>query len=300
MKIFILSILLFLGLPMFSVIAQNKYNITYTRDSFNSITAIHFQAIGKSIPAKTLDIVKENPFNYLPYAKQEARDRMGNSKYYVKNRFLGEFLTANDLSHYREDFKINAKTPVGSLASSAAVWISETGKYHVIAYELILNEGLAGAVTSFIVIDTLGNEVNQLMNIGINANEVVITNDDRYLGFGFGWRDSEEGNVVKDGFRIYDLQKKEKIIEVEEANMGAPFVKHNLMIFGYTSYPNSERRKNNIIYNFDKNKKYSRIFTPLEEGQVIDISTEGYVLKRPGNDIKTLYFTKDFKVEDIK
>ena len=201
----------------------------------------------------------------------------------------------------------NADRKIHFKNSTTSVHVDENTGFTQVKYTLY-NSNEEGSVidfiTTFLVIDTLGNEVNRLADEELHINDTYVTPDGRFLALCTGGMEDMNGSGEEMnghqlyGIRIYDLEGMELIYnkrKLKYINGVSGFEYGDKYIY----YRSNEGEDSNIYFGYYhfidpyERVEYSRLFTIEEDNIIYESSLRKRNRREQANTILTSYsFTK--------
>jgi hypothetical protein len=184
---------------------------------------------------KTYDIIKGNPYNHLK-CKKTGKNELGNYTYELSLEDLNKLIPESYRALYNSDRRLLPEDLCKFYSNSTYYVFMETVGFSVICYCFFvgLPEPVA-AVSSIKVFNNCGNCIFE-NNIKINVNQVVITNNGKYLSISYGGCLDEDGGLMPNGYQIINVKTKNIVIEKQRPSLGGSIVVGNLIIYGYDEY----------------------------------------------------------------
>jgi hypothetical protein len=278
-----------------------KFNIPRAvkllHDTSNNLTKVVFKN------GIEFDLLKNNPFNELNF-KKFAEKYNGNVVYDVKGMKLKEIFPSI-LFHnfnYDEFNGLDSLSKPNALTSSCFISFSEDTTIVCAVYELdaYKHTYLVGTNTQIWIFNNDGSINKKIFIYDANILNQGITNDSKFIFITYGW-DGESVNIIKYGFRIYEISSGKIIVDKKINNNGNNFGAYsidNLIVLGYTTYSLNNEKHHLEIYNLYNNNVYKKDYITgffHIKRDIVKYTTE-YPSK---GDTLILDYNKDFKVEAI-
>jgi len=283
---------------------NSPYQLVYIGNKDNNVyITVNFVDTSTNKVITTFDLPKNNPYNKLNYPSKKGNSIDNTNKTYNFEKVrLDKIVLPEGKLVLKKN--LDRLMPDKGLSAWSFYQASISGKFLVVIYRFYVNwgEDVVGRSDVVYIFDNKGNILHKLENFDTDVSEWAITENGRYFSYGYGDVEDESLDNFSDvGYKILDM-KNNKI--AYEENFGDKYseirtrnVKNMVKI---TCFSINNRY---IFIDFDKNKKYSRIFSNEEDNLWQNITDEGvimYVGNRNSNKLKLLRFKDDFKVEDIK
>ncbi|HLO61020.1 MAG TPA: hypothetical protein VK179_19885 [Bacteroidales bacterium] len=225
----------------------------------------------------TVEVDTNNPFwkKYKEFANPNS-----NVISFPGNKPLSDFISDNGIKNYDRKFE---KPP---LVESAFVPYSRTfksEKWTAVGYTIIYRDedSSLGCESELTVHNSDGEMCFNLKGIEININEIVVTDDGKYVCFSYGI-DDEYGALLNEGYRIYDIGSKKIIAEEKFSgqyyNVHPGSMHNNIKIGMLKDGPNSFY----VIYDFRNSTRYKYEYLPGPDKQLVKITEGGFVFKANG------------------
>ena len=177
--------------------------------------------------------------------------------------------------------------------------------YFAISYILLLydlRDALFGCVSNVYVYDSTGKEVFTKENLLLDAYDIMITDNGKYLAYVFGEDyDDSFGKIVTPGINVYNIENGELIDEILDTSQDTQIIgiaSHKNIISLNINNPN---KKENIIYYYHSNndKRYDIVLTHYKYWSIKEITNEGLIFSS-GKNKSLMKFDKYFNSEDLK
>ncbi|OQX76263.1 MAG: hypothetical protein B6D61_09050 [Bacteroidetes bacterium 4484_249] len=265
--------------------------------------AINFIDIVTEDIIKTFNLVENNPFNKLNYPEIDNKAPDEKNKVYQINDIPIESITLPEGNLVLRQ-KLQNPEQYTELTGSSFYQATVDGDFLVVKYSFYLTSfGMVlGRSDAILIFDSKGNLLHKLNNFDTNVREWALTDNGRYFSYAFGGiLDEWSGPFSDAGYKIIDLQKNEIEYEESFSNQISEIRTRSFDNMIKVSYHSINYLY--ILFDFTKNRKYSRYFTRDEKNLWKRFTKKGleiYVGDRQSNKYKLLSFDSDFKVEEIK
>ena len=251
----------------------------------------------------SFDLVENNPFNKLSYPETDKKAPDEKNKVYQINNIPIENITIPEGNLV---LRQNLENPeqYTKLTGSSFYQATVDGNFFVVNYSFYLTSfGMVlGRGDAVFIFDSRGILLYKLNDFDTNVREWALTENGKYFSYAFGSiLDEWSGTFSDAGYKIIDLQKNE--IAYEES-FSDQF--NEIRTRSFDNMIKVSCHSINylyILFDFTKNRKYSRYFTRDEKNLWKRFTKKGlevYVGDRQSNKYKLLSFDNDFKVEEIK
>lgn len=251
----------------------------------------------------SFNMLENNPFNKLAYPEVNIKAPDEKNKVYQINNVPLENITLPEGKLVLKKQLENSEQYT-ELIGSSFYQATEKGNYLVVKYNFYLTffDIVVGRSDAIFIFDQKGNLLYELNDFDTNVREWALTENGKYFSYATGSSlDEWSGSFCEVGYKIIDLQKNKITYEDN---------------FGYEYSEIRTRSFNNMIkvschsinflyvlFDFSKNKKYSRYFSRDEMNLWKKFTKNGlliYVGNRKSGTYELLSYENDFKVEDIK
>jgi len=261
------------------IYAQNFENIYIDDNGVKKFDHIAFYDEKTREVVNTFDIADNDPFQYLePYSVKINGLRTSNF-----DLFNTKYGTLGSLQPNTENY---AKKNLDKIITRASLIInmphgSLNPNYTAISYTLyIYSDDLVRGFISFLyILDNLGNIYAKIENQNHPFKKFAITNDGKYLVYGFGGVNDEILESLLDAsFIVIDLannnEVKRKTISVLDTIGSIKNYENNIAIVGIT-----QNEKLDIFLNFKENVMYSKLYNRSDRNGLIERTSKGYQFK---------------------
>ncbi|HAF27645.1 MAG TPA: hypothetical protein DCG75_01235 [Bacteroidales bacterium] len=301
MRHFIFLIVTVISINAFSQTEKEQTNKPFTviKDSNNKLKELVFYDTINNFKIKSIDLTENNPYYKKLKLDNTVKTEQSSNLYNVNEASLNSIILPADRKHYHrtikeKDIKINQ-------AMIEEIVYHKLKNKVAVGYTLGLAHDfyMAGVSSEIYIYDYQGNKVNSIINIDVNINRFILTNEGNYLCFSYGVED-ESGIMLKDGFRIYDLKQNKLIvdnkIETTINTIGLYSPVDDLLIVTLNEF----RKQTAIVYDFEKNNIYTRIFSKDEFLKIKSKGKDGYKMVDENGKINLETYLKTFSVEELQ
>lgn len=300
MRYFILLIVTVTSINAFSQNEKEQTNksfsvIKYSNNKLKEL--VFYDTINKTI-IKTIDITENNPYYKKLKMDNSVKTQQRTNLYKVNEVSLNSIILPADRKHY--DRKIGEEDIIVSHAIIQENIYEKSKNKVAVSYSLgLMQDNYTVGVTSEIYIyDKQGNKVNSINN-NLNINRLALTKDGDYLSFSYGAGD-EYGSLLSMGYRIYDLKQNKLIVdnkaETSTSSTGFYSPVEDLLIVTLNAF----RQQTFIVYDFEKNKIYTRVFGKDSYLKIKSKGKNGFMLTNENGEIQLESYMETFKVEELQ
>jgi hypothetical protein len=199
----------------------------------------------------TFDIFKNNPFNNFRY--EVLRDISGMKVYRLNRQEYDEIVPAVLRKNYDPEADSIAKK-LEYLVGDAAIInckVDNPSANPVLAYSFLVydasGELYVGATAYYYILDRHGKIVHISKKLGVNVNEIYISEDNQYVGFNYGAKMNNE--YISCGIRIYDALTDSLIFDMPVMDLETVgFIGSKFVVTEYAYTPTSITTTHNIYY----------------------------------------------------
>lgn len=253
----------------------------------------------------TFDIIKNNPFNDLKYNVIQT-DFWGWKAYSFSKEAYNKLNPYSQRAKYEPETETNANSTdylIGGTYLSSG-FDNHTSNI-VIAYSFLVSDAsdelYIGATSIYFIINRNGKVVKTSKPLGVNINEIVISDDNKYVGFHYG---AEMNNkYIKSGVRIYDVKTDSVIFDyfLEDPTIGY-FVEDKLVCFSRETSQYNENLTYSVYFMDASSKEIGKyVFKNDEWLNIGDFNRDSKGLHFLYNGKQhSLLFNKDFNKIEVK
>lgn len=236
---------------------------------------------------KVIDVAARNPYRKLEY---QFDAKSGEARYRLKENDKISLLN----SFSREGDKDRVMTLRPSLLTALSD-VTQSNSFVVISDHLTLYDesGVIGVKSRAEIYNTDGALMATMPENGDGYFGPVVTDDGRYLGANFGdiAADVDYSMVPSPGFRVYDLNSRTVIYEIQPPGMVHAPVSFGDLIIQVIGQPNN--RLEYYVFRPSERLLFRRVFSVEEIGNFVRFTAEGVTTKVNGTEI-LLRFKGDF------
>ncbi len=283
------------GVTQKAIIESDKNEVFYKHnENGNYIEGIEFKNLGRNTNSVVLNIFSDNPYNKLDFPILEL-DNYGGKIYDLSNANFDRIRTEFSFPNYTLNHKINS-------AQSSAYIYSKGKKFTTISYTLsFYNQSghILGIETFIKIFNSKGEIVGKIHDKETGAYITIITEDGNFVLYQYGGEYGCHNEYLEAGFKIYDTNSGKEIykISTDDKTFGNPYTKDGVIILVERAENGAYRHH---IYDFNKMIKYEKDFYRGHRPKSKDITRNSLKYKNKGNEMITLFYEKDFKIEKLK
>ncbi len=283
---------------------ESPYQLVYEDTiPYSKEVAINFVDTVTQQILNTFNLVENNPFNKPKYPETDEKPQDEKNKVYQITNIPLENI---NLPEGNLVLRKNLENPeqYTELTGSSFYQATVDDNFLVVNYSFYLTSfGMVlGRSDAIFIFESNGNLLHKLNDFDTNVREWALTENGRYFSYAFGSiLDEWSGPFSDAGYKIIDLQKNEIAYEESFVNKF-----NEVRTRSFNNMIKVSCHSINFLYilfDFKKNKKYSRYFTREEKNLWKRFTEDGleiYINNRQSNNFKLLNYENDFKVEDIK
>lgn len=304
-KIFFVTVIISIVI-IYPCLSQNRI-IKYIYDDQNISRPIAI-VFTDSITAEsdTFDIIKNNPFNDLKY-NVIYTDFWGWKSYSFTKEEYNILIPLKQRINYlpeSEDILNETDYLIGGTTLSSG-FDNEVSNV-VLAYSFMAmnsaNDLYIGATGYFFIIDRHGNVIKKSAPLGVDVNEIVISEDNNYIGFHYG--SAMNNRYINSGIKIYDVINDSLIIDYPINDpIVSSFVGSKLIFNAPDPIIEGKPRLHSMYYIDAEKRNIGKYTFTVDEWRIkgnIQKDTKGlYFFNKKGASTKIL-FEQDFEKIDIK
>ncbi|HRK29324.1 MAG TPA: hypothetical protein PK239_18755 [Chitinophagales bacterium] len=259
------------------------------------------------------DVQANCPFEKLPFPILERKSNTNPFKRYnlekVSSKQIVELLLPN------LPFENIDTCKMYSTSTRYGVRKSESGNYVIVFYTLVFfgeGGGAVAANTYLLKFNNKGERIFAMKNMNGGLGDLILTDDGRYLAYGYGGFGGPHGDCVVgsipayDGINIIDTHLGLVVFnQLEHHKMVLPaMTMHRKLILSNQLKATLQKDLyiEYIAFDFSQNKLYRKKFLWEERVRLKDITATGFVFRHPTIKNKEVIYLyeKDFNQEPLK
>ena len=255
-----------------------------------------------TLKSDTLWLRDINPFNELKFSKTGVNEQ-GHTKYSLSRSDVEQLIPTSNRAIYDQERRVIPTNKTSFIGESLNSIYYESKIITAIGFTFrIIDEagyiwGLLGAVKIY---NNNAECIFQIHNLNVNINQIAATDNGKYFSFNYGDID-EKGQVVLDGFRIYNIPDKRLLLDQICTRAGSPLIFDSLLVNGYLELSKNTSESCEVYYvlNSINGVLYSKKFSVNELTDLKKISSEGFIfISKSG--VKRIDRFDSFKKEILK
>jgi len=267
----------------------------------NNMAEIEFIDTTTKEVISTFNLIDKNPFNHLDYPIINTSNH-GNifNLYDLSNIELKNVGIPGQTFYYLKPYSSSSVIKSATLTTYHTWGIFEDTTLVVkLTAEIREYDSFIALADMFYFLDQKGNVITTLNDFDYNIGEFAVTGQRYFLCAYGGPGPSQLGEFENFGYLAYDMISKELIVQQEfEKKYQAIGVRgyKGLLRVGLID---DEHTEDLIYFDFTKNRKYLRNLHDKVLFSIRETNKDGIIYLNDGG-MDTLYFERDFKVEDIR
>jgi hypothetical protein len=249
--------------------------------------------------ANEFSVNQNNPFNNLPFSILSKNEEQN----YIYSFSLEEFdklIPVSQRSRINEEWNQWYTDTTRFNGTSISYVYNDSKRYAIVGYSFYVFAGLIGSSPwiavkgAVLVFDNLGNCIYKNNSLDTDINNAVITEDGKFISLNYGAVD-ESGILIKDGYRIINISKREIVFERNYDDLAGSVVRNNLIINAHDIHQAACDSTTFEVFDGSRNNLYINTYSFKELKNFKGITTKGFEFLNNNETIVDL-FTDKFQI----